>query len=124
MNNNEEKLGMILGEPFEAFVNAAPISVMMRAVMENTFNPQRLDEIFDQTAESQYTRLLSFSTVANLMSEVVVHISPSVDTAIQANLAEVEVSRKSVYNKRRWGRTAGFGRLSSEYGRAFCSYHR
>ena len=69
MNNNEEKLGMILGEPFEAFVNAAPISVMMRAVMENTFNPQRLDEIFDQTAESQYTRLLSFSTVTELMSK-------------------------------------------------------
>ena len=57
---------MILGEPFEAFVNAAPISVMMRAVMENTFNPQRLDEIFDQTAESQYTRLLSFSTYERL----------------------------------------------------------
>ena len=48
---------MILGEPFEAFVNAAPISVMMRAVMENTLNLQRLDEIFDQTAKSQYTRL-------------------------------------------------------------------
>ena len=85
---------MILGEPFEAFVNAAPISVMMRAVMENIFNPQRLDEIFDQTAESQYTRLLSFSTVANLMSEVVFHISLSVGATIQANLAGVEVSRK------------------------------
>ena len=57
MNNNEEKLGMILGELFESFVNAAPISVMMRAVIENIFNPQRLDEIFDQTAESQYARL-------------------------------------------------------------------
>ena len=82
---------MILGE---SFVNTAPISVVMRAVMENTFNPQRLDQIFDQTAESQYTRLLSFSTVANLMSEVVFHISPSVGATIQANLAEVEVSRK------------------------------
>ena len=65
MNNNDEKLGIIIGEPFEAFVNAAPVSVMMRAVMENTFNPQRLD----QTAESQYTRPLSFSTVAELMSK-------------------------------------------------------
>ena len=115
---------MILGELFESFVNATPVSVMMCAVMENTFNSQRLGEILDQKAESQYTRLLSFSTVANLMNEVVFHISPSVGSAIQANLAEVEVSRKSVYNKRRGSRTAGFGRLSSEYGRAFCSYHR
>jgi hypothetical protein len=48
---------MVLGEPFESFVNAAPMFVVMRAVMENIFNSQRLDEILDQTAESQYTRL-------------------------------------------------------------------
>jgi hypothetical protein len=56
---------MILGDPFEAFVKAAPISVMMRALVENTFNPQRIDEIFEQTASSQYTRILPFSTVAD-----------------------------------------------------------
>ena len=90
---------MILGNPFEAFVNAAPISVMMRAIVENTFNPQRIDEIFEQTAESQYTRILPFSTVADLLSEVVFDISPSVGAAIAANFEEIEVSRKSVYNK-------------------------
>ena len=56
---------MILGQAFEAFVQAAPISVMMQAILENTFNPQRIDEIFEQEAESQYTRILSFSTVSN-----------------------------------------------------------
>lgn len=90
---------MILSGPFEAFVLAAPISVMMRAIVENTFNPQRIDDIFEQTAESQYTRCLSFSTVADLLSEVVFDISPSVGAAIQANIEEMEVSRKSIYNK-------------------------
>ena len=90
---------MILGAPFEAFVQAAPISVMMQGLLENTFNPQRIDEIFEQEAESQYTRILSFSTVADLLSEVVFHISPSVGAAIATNIEEINVSRKSVYNK-------------------------
>lgn len=90
---------MILGGAFESFVKAAPISVMMRAIVENTFNSQRIDETFEQTAECQYTRILPFSTVANLMSEVVFNISPSMGAAIQTNIEEIEVSRKSVYNK-------------------------
>ncbi len=59
-NNDEEVLIMILGEAFEAFVQASPISVMMRAIVENTFNSKRIDETFEQTAESQYTRILPF----------------------------------------------------------------
>ena len=90
---------MILGGAFEAFVQAAPISVMMRAIIENTFNSQRIDDTFEQTAESQYTRILPFSRVSDLMSEVVFNISPSIGAAIQANTEEIEVSRKSVYNK-------------------------
>ena len=90
---------MILDKPFEAFVNAAPISVMMRAILENTFSSKRIDDTFEQSAESQYTRVLPFSTVADLMSEVVFNISPSIGAAIQANIEEIEVSRKSVYNK-------------------------
>jgi hypothetical protein len=90
---------MILGEPFEAFVKAAPVSVMMRAIIENTFDSQRIDAIFSQTAESQYTRLLPFSTVADLLSEVVFSISPSVGAAQRANAEAISVSRKSVYNK-------------------------
>ena len=41
MNNNEEKLGMILGEPFEAFVNAAPISVMIVSGYGKYFQPAK-----------------------------------------------------------------------------------
>ena len=51
---------MILGGAFELFVKAAPISVMMRAIVENTFNSHRIDETFNQTAECQYTRSLHF----------------------------------------------------------------
>ena len=90
---------MILGDSFEAFVKASPVSVMMRGIIENTFDSQRLNELFEKTAESQYTRYLPFSTVADLMSEVVFNISPSIGAAYQANCETIDVSRKSVYNK-------------------------
>jgi hypothetical protein len=62
---------MILGEVFQRFVSKSPISVMARGLMERAFNPQRLDEWFEATAESQYTRNLLFSSVFEIMSLVV-----------------------------------------------------
>jgi len=69
---------------------------MMRGIVENAFSSNRIDELFEQAAESQYTRKLSFSTVADLMAEVVFDIGPSVGAAYQANAERISVSRKSV----------------------------
>ena len=90
---------MLLGKIFEQFAEESPISVMMRGIVEYAFDAKRLDEIFEETADAQYTRELRFSTVADLMSEVVFNISPSVGAAYQANVGHMTVSRKSVYNK-------------------------
>ncbi len=90
---------MLLGKRFTDFIEQSPISVMMQGIIEYAFNDQRLDAIFEQTAQSQYTRTLDFSTVASLMCEVVFNISPSIGAAYQANFNEMLVSQKSVYNK-------------------------
>lgn len=90
---------MLLGKPFAQFVEKSPISVMMRGIVEYAFEAKRLNDLFEDTAETQYTRTLHFSTVADLMSEVVFDISPSIGAAYQANISEMAVSRKSVYNK-------------------------
>jgi len=44
---------MLLNGPFERFVEASPVSVMMRAVIENLFHPERLERLFDETAVTQ-----------------------------------------------------------------------
>ena len=90
---------MLLGKRFEQFVEESPVSVMMRGIVEYAFDAKRLDEIFEESAEVQYTRELRFSTVADLMAEVVFDISPSIGAAYQANVDQMTVSRKSVYNK-------------------------
>ena len=75
-----------------------PVSVMVRGLLEKVLCSQTLDELFESSAKTQYTRELSFSTVVDLMSLVVCGIRPSV-AAYQASAEEIGVSVTSVYNK-------------------------
>ena len=90
---------MLLGQNFERFVDESPISVMVRGILENAFNPCQVDALFERTAESQCTRNLLFSSLTELMCRVVFDVSPSVRSAYQANAKRIGVSVTSVYNK-------------------------
>jgi Transposase DDE domain len=90
---------MLLGQMFERFVKESPVSVMVRGLLEKALCPQILNELFERSAKTQYTRELLFSTVVNLMSLVVCGVHPSVHAAYQASIEEVGVSVTSVYNK-------------------------
>jgi len=89
----------MLGDVFERFVEKSPISVMVRATLERVLGADRLDLWYERTAEKQYTRALLFSTVYDLMSQVVFCVQPSVRAAYLAHEADVGTSIVSVYNK-------------------------
>jgi IS4 transposase len=89
----------MLGQVFERFVEKSPISVMVRATLERVLGADRLDLWYKRTAQKQYTRELLFSTVYDLMSQVVFCIQPSVRAAYRAQEADVGTSIISVYNK-------------------------
>lgn len=90
---------MLLGQVFERFVKESPVSVMVRGLLEKALCPKILDELFERSAKTQYTRELLFSTVVNLMSLVVCGVHPSVHAAHQASVEKIGVSVTSVYNK-------------------------
>lgn len=96
---------MLLGQVFERFVKESPVSVMVRGLLEKALCPQILDELFERSAKTQYTRELLFSTVVNLMSVVVCGVHPSVHAAHQASVEKIGVSVTSVYNMHQWHRT-------------------
>ena len=84
---------------FEQFVEASPVTVMVRAIMERIFSAEKLDALFEQSAEKQYTRMLLFSSVVGLMSLVVCGIRPIVSAAYKALEELVGVSRVALYDK-------------------------
>ncbi len=84
---------------FERFVKKSPVAVMARALLERVFCPEFLDDWFARTADRQYTRTLLFSTLFDLMSQVVCGMFPSVGAAYQADEEAIGVSVQAVYDK-------------------------
>ena len=89
----------MLSPIFEKFVDKSPISVMARGMIERVLNPKQMDQWFNETTEQQYTRELMFSTVFDLMSQVVCGSHKSVHAAYQASTQDIGVSITSLYNK-------------------------
>lgn len=89
----------MLSPIFEKFVEKSPISVMARGMVERVLNPKQLDLWFNATAEQQYTKDLLFSTVFDLMSQVVLGSHHSIHAAYQASRKDIGVSITSLYNK-------------------------
>ena len=81
----------MLGQVFQRFVQRSPISVMVRGTLERVLGAEPLNQFYDRTAKNQYTRELLFSTVYELMSDVVFRHQPSVRAAYQFH-GNIEVS--------------------------------
>jgi hypothetical protein len=90
---------MLFKDLFDRFVDESPICVMARGLMERALTPQRVDELFEKTAQRQYTRELLFSTTVDLMALVVCRVRPSVNAAYQAKKEEVGVTVRALYDK-------------------------
>jgi IS4 transposase len=89
----------MLSEIFHRFIEKSPVTVMTRGLLERLLNPGQLDAWFERAAEKQYTRELLFSTVVDLLMQVVCGVRKSVHVAYQAADPGIGVSVQSVYNK-------------------------
>ena len=47
---------MLFDPLFERFACGTPLTVMTRVLLENTLQPQPLDDLFERLARKQYTR--------------------------------------------------------------------
>ena len=89
----------MLSAIFDQFVEASPISVMARGLMENIFAPEKMNKIFETHAQQQFQQELLFSSQVDLMSLVVCGMYPSVHAAYQAKAAAISVSTTTLYKK-------------------------
>jgi hypothetical protein len=71
---------MAFGIILERFIDAKPIPIMARALLERMLNAERLNACFERSTQKQYTRNLLFSSVFELMTQVVFKVFPSIKT--------------------------------------------
>lgn len=90
---------MLLSRVFEPFLKSRPVCVMARCALERLLDADRLNELFNETAEAQYTKALLFSTLVELMSEVVLGKQSSVHAAYQSQAENIPASVTAVYRK-------------------------
>lgn len=90
---------MVFSDLFEQFVRESPACVMHRALMENIFSPAKVDAIFHQAAEAQYERELLFSTLVDLVGQVVCRSQKSVHAAYVMQRNRISVSVRALYDK-------------------------
>src|SRR3954451_7174659 len=90
---------MLLSSVFERFVQRTPFAVMARSLLERTLPPEALNALFEETADTQYTRELTFSSVVDLMGQVVTSAFPSVRAAYLDKSFDIAVSLTALYNK-------------------------
>jgi len=72
---------------------------MAHATVARLFRPDWLDDLFERTAQRQYTRTLLFSSVVELLYAVVLGIEPAVYAAYRKRRHKLPVSDQAVYDK-------------------------
>ena len=72
---------------------------MVRGTLERVLGADQLDAWFARTAQKQYTRTVLFSTVYDILSQVVFRIKPSVRAAYRDHADQGGAALISVYNK-------------------------
>jgi hypothetical protein len=87
----------MMPDTIELFLQQAPCCVLVRTALEHLFDPQRLDDLFHDSADDQYQHELLFSELVHLMLAVVLGQKPSVRAAYLAS--DIAVSPQAVYDK-------------------------
>ena len=84
---------------FDRFVEKSPVTVIVRALMEVVLVPSKLDDLFEQTAQTGYTKEILFSTLVKMMTQVVCSVRQSIGSVYKATSEEIGVSKTAVYDK-------------------------
>jgi len=90
---------MVLYSAFEKFVDGSPVSIMIRGSLEFALPEDFVNQVFEDTAQKQYTRDLLFSDVVDTMGSVVCQVFPSINAAYKKQQDRFSVSCRSLYDK-------------------------
>jgi len=118
---------MLARDIVERFKEKRPVGLMARMALARLLAPQAIDQVFLENAQDQYERKIPFAALTELMAEVVLCLSPSVNAGYQKLKEKLIASRSCVFGKleRVEPRVAqALVRYSYEQARAICSQMR
>ncbi len=98
---------------FERFVQKSPVTVMVRTLMEVVLAPSKLDKLFEETAQTGYTKEILFSTLVSMMAQVTCSVRQSMGAVYKDMASELGVSFVGCLWKAQSFRTFGESSLTA-----------
>ena len=90
---------MLLKKIVDRFKEKRPVCLMARMSLARLLSPEAIDQVFHDHADEQYERKVSFSALAELMAEVTLCLSPSVNAGYKKLREKLAAARSCVFNK-------------------------
>jgi IS4 transposase len=90
---------MLPTQILDRFIERSPAAVMVRATLERLLRPERLDQIFEDARQRQYSKQLLFSQVVAVMTAVATRVHASVHAAYLDGKERMGVSVTALYDK-------------------------
>lgn len=90
---------MLVREIINRFKEKRPVSLIARMSLARLLSPAALDQVFHDHACEQYQRKIPFSALTELMAEVTLCLSPSVNAGYKKLRKKLVAARSCVFNK-------------------------
>lgn len=90
---------MLAPAMIERFKKKRPVCLLARMALARLLSDEALNQVFRECAQSQYERQILFSALTQMMADVVLRFSPSVNAAYMKNKALLAASQTAVLNK-------------------------
>jgi len=90
---------MDISSVLEPFVKGSPLTVMVRAALEWLVDEDVIEEIFETTTDSHYTRTLTLTHMVDVLLDVAAGVRPSPRAAFRARGLDRCVSAAAFYGK-------------------------
>ena len=90
---------MLPAQILDRFVARCPAVVMVRATLERLLRPERLEQIFEDARQRQYSKQLLFSQLVAVMTAVATRVHTSVHAAYLDGKDRLGVSPAALYEK-------------------------
>jgi hypothetical protein len=84
---------MLVKEMVDRFKKKRPVCLMARMALARLLSPEAIDQVFYEHAVEQYERKIPFSALTELMTEVTLCLSPSVNAAYIKNREKLAAAR-------------------------------
>jgi hypothetical protein len=90
---------MVVREIVDRFKKKTPVCLMARMSLARLLSPEAIDQVFHDHALEQYERKIPFSALTELMTDVTLCLSPSVNASYKKHRESLVAARSCVFNK-------------------------